>query len=104
MLDELGDWELLQNRPETESEDDWLLLQSIAFLRHKITTINDQLARLEVNHNHFLQRVPLLSLAKKSLLHILDYAKQLGAERELEQDSKAFARWFDEAAMSALSR
>ena len=102
LLDELGDWELLQNRPETESEDDWLLLQSIAFLRHKITTINDQLARLEVNHNHFLQRVQSTEFSKEKQLHILDYAKQLGASsRELEQDSKAFARWFDEAAMSA---
>ncbi|MEJ6474509.1 poly-gamma-glutamate synthase PgsB [Pseudoalteromonas piscicida] len=102
LIDELCAWELLHHRPEGEENTDWLVLQSIAFLRHKIETLHEQILQLEVSHTGFVQRIAKSEFTSEKELHILAYAQQLGATRTaLEQDKKAFARWFDEGAVVA---
>ncbi|GEK08417.1 poly-gamma-glutamate synthase PgsB [Pseudoalteromonas peptidolytica] len=102
LIDELCAWELLYNRPESEDETDWLVLQSIAFLRHKIETLHEQILQLDVSHTSFVQRIAKSEFAAEKALHILAYAKELGATKSmLVQDKKAFSRWFDEGAVVA---
>ncbi|MCG9769592.1 poly-gamma-glutamate synthase PgsB [Pseudoalteromonas piscicida] len=102
LIDELCAWELIYNRPENEDETDWLVLQSIAFLRHKIETLHEQILLLEVSHTGFVQRIAKSEFASEKELHIIAYAQELGTTKAaLEQDKKAFSRWFDEGAVVA---
>jgi len=100
LVDELSQWELIKNQPDDDDEDDWLLLQAIAFLTHKIETLQNQLLKLDTDHRRFVERLSHAELKAEREFHILDYAYILGADRlQLKKDQEAFQRWFDEGAM-----
>tara|TARA_Y100000310_G_C20703849_1_gene832764 strand:- start:1915 stop:6009 length:4095 start_codon:yes stop_codon:yes gene_type:complete len=100
LVDELSEWELIKNQPEDYEEDDWLLLQTISFLTHKIDTLQSQLIKIDVEHRRFIERLNHAELKAEREFHILDYAYALGADREqLKKDQDAFQRWFDEGAI-----
>ena len=100
LVDELSQWELIKNQPDDDDEDDWLLLQAIAFLTHKIETLQNQLIKLDTDHRRFVERLSHAELKAEREFHILDYAYVLGASQEqLQKDQEAFQRWFDEGAM-----
>ena len=100
LVNELSEWELIKNQPDDNDEDDWLLLQAIAFLTHKIDKLQNQLTKLDGDHRRFVERLSHAELKAERQFHILDYAKTLGAsELQLQKDQDAFQRWFDEGAM-----
>ncbi len=100
LVTELSEWELIRNQPDDYNEGDWLLLQAIAFLTHKIDTLQNQLTKLETDHQRFIERLNHAELKAERQFHILDYAATLGADKkQLQKDQDAFQRWFDEGAM-----
>lgn len=100
LVDELSQWELIKDQPEDYDEDDWLLLQAIAFLTHKIDTLQNQLTKLDSDHRRFIERLNHAELKAERQFHILDYAAALGASKlQLQKDQEAFHRWFDEGAI-----
>ena len=100
LVDELSEWELIKNQPDDYEEDDWLLLQTISFLTHKIDTLQSQLIKIDADHRRFIERLNHAELKAEREFHILDYAYTLGANREqLKKDQDAFQRWFDEGAI-----
>ncbi|WP_065978572.1 MULTISPECIES: poly-gamma-glutamate synthase PgsB [Pseudoalteromonas] len=100
LVNELSQWELIKNQPDGHDEDDWLLLQAIAFLTHKIDTLQHQLTKLDADHSRFIEKLSHAELKAERQFHILDYAATLGADKQqLQQDQEAFTRWFDEGAM-----
>ncbi|KTF16351.1 poly-gamma-glutamate synthase PgsB [Pseudoalteromonas sp. H105] len=100
LVDDLAQWELLQNIPEQENENDWLLRQSIGFLRHQVEQKQQSLQQLDAGYLLFIERINHAEIRAEREFHILDYAKQLGATAEqLKQDKQAFSRWFDEGAV-----
>ena len=100
LVNELSEWELIKNQPDDNDEDDWLLLQAIAFLTHKIDKLQNQLTKLDGDHRRFVERLSHAKLKAEWQFHILDYEKTLGAsELQLQKDQDAFQRWFDEGAM-----
>ncbi|MGJ8484406.1 poly-gamma-glutamate synthase PgsB [Pseudoalteromonas sp. SYSU M81236] len=100
LVDELSQWELIKDQPEDYDEDDWLLLQAIAFLTHKIDTLQNQLTKLDSDHRRFIERLNHAELKAERQFHILDYAAALGASKlQLQKDQEAFQRWFDEGAI-----
>ncbi|CAH9064195.1 hypothetical protein PSECIP111951_03071 [Pseudoalteromonas holothuriae] len=102
LVDELSNWELIKNKPEHEEQVDWLQLQTIAFLRYKIEQLHDSLRQLQIGHNNFVERFAKADFKAEKELHILTYAKQLGAKgKQLKADKEAFSRWFDEGAVIA---
>ncbi|MCF6440183.1 poly-gamma-glutamate synthase PgsB [Pseudoalteromonas luteoviolacea] len=102
LVDELADWELVKNKPEQEQASYWQLLQTIAFLRHKIESHHGNLQAIEADYKSFIERLNKAELKAERELHILKYAEQLGASRlELQKDKLAFSRWFDEGAVIA---
>lgn len=100
LIEELAGWELLQNQPKDEQLNYWQLLQSIAFLRHKIERLHEQLEGHDADYQSFVERLSKAELATEKQLHILKYAETLGASgTQLQQDKQAFTRWFDEGAV-----
>ncbi|KZN38972.1 hypothetical protein N480_12130 [Pseudoalteromonas luteoviolacea S2607] len=100
LVDELSDWELVKNKPDHEQTSYWQLLQTIAFLRHKIENHYGQLQAIDADYKNFIERLNKAELKAEKELHILKYAEQLGATRlQLQQDKVAFSRWFDEGAV-----
>ncbi|AOT07401.1 capsule biosynthesis protein CapB [Pseudoalteromonas luteoviolacea] len=102
LVDELASWELVRNKPEQEQTSYWQLLQTIAFLRHKIESFHGNLQAIDADYKSFIERLNKAELKAEKELHILKYAEQLGASRlDLQKDKLAFARWFDEGAVIA---
>ncbi|KZN64494.1 hypothetical protein N473_14310 [Pseudoalteromonas luteoviolacea CPMOR-1] len=102
LVDELANWELVRNKPEQEQTSYWQLLQTIAFLRHKIESYHGNLQAIDADYKSFIERLNKAELKAERELHILKYAEQLGASRlDLQKDKLAFARWFDEGAVIA---
>ena len=100
LVDDLAQWELLQNIPEDEDQDTWLLGQAIAFLRHQVENKQHSLQQLDAGYQLFIERLSHAEISAEREFHILDYAQQLGATPEqLHQDKLAFNRWFDEGAV-----
>ncbi|MDK2596313.1 poly-gamma-glutamate synthase PgsB [Pseudoalteromonas obscura] len=100
LVDELAEWELVKNKPEQEQTSYWQLLQTIAFLRHKIENYHGKLQAIDADYKSFIERLNKAELKAEKELHILKYAEQLGATRlQLQKDKLAFARWFDEGAV-----
>ena len=100
LVDELAQWELLQNMPDGEDQDIWLLRQAIAFLRHRVEHKQQSLQKLDAGYLLFIERLSHAEISAEREFHILDYAQQLGATSEqLRQDKLAFNRWFDEGAV-----
>ncbi|WP_245321405.1 poly-gamma-glutamate synthase PgsB [Pseudoalteromonas sp. KS88] len=100
LVDDLAKWELLQTIPEQEDENDWLLRQSIGFLRHQVEQKQQNLQQLDAGYLLFIERISHAEISAEREFHILDYAKQLGAtDEQLKQDKQAFSRWFDEGAV-----
>ncbi|TQF69861.1 poly-gamma-glutamate synthase PgsB [Pseudoalteromonas luteoviolacea] len=100
LVDELSEWELVKNKPDHEQTSYWQLLQTIAFLRHKIEHYYGQLQAIDADYKNFIERLNKAELKAEKELHILKYAEQLGATRlQLQQDKIAFSRWFDEGAV-----
>ncbi|MCG7536439.1 poly-gamma-glutamate synthase PgsB [Pseudoalteromonas sp. OOF1S-7] len=100
LLEELASWELLQSPPKDEQLNYWQLLQTIAFLRHKIERLHEQLEGHDADYQSFVERLGKAELATEKQLHILKYAETLGASgTQLQQDKQAFSRWFDEGAV-----
>ena len=100
LVDDLAKWELLQNMPDDEDQDLWLLSQAIAFLRHQVENKQHSLQKLDVGYHLFIERLSHAEISAEREFHILDYAQQLGATTEqLRQDKLAFNRWFDEGAV-----
>ncbi|WP_194867686.1 poly-gamma-glutamate synthase PgsB [Pseudoalteromonas sp. PPB1] len=100
LLEELAGWELLQNQPKDEQLNYWQLLQTIAFLRHKIERLHEQLQGHDADYQSFVERLGKAELATEKQLHILKYAETLGASTtQLQKDKQAFSRWFDEGAV-----
>jgi poly-gamma-glutamate synthase PgsB/CapB len=100
LVDELANWELIKHKPEAEHQIDWLELQTIAFLRHKIEKLHTGLQALEAGYKNFIERLSKADIDAEKELHILNYAEELGATSEqLKADKSAFSRWFDEGAV-----
>lgn len=100
LVDDLAKWELLQNIPEQEDENAWLLRQSIGFLRHQVEQKQQSLQQLDAGYLLFIERINHAEIRAEREFHILDYAQQLGATAEqLQKDKQAFSRWFDEGAV-----
>lgn len=100
LVDDLADWELIQNIPENEDLDAWLLRQAIAFLRHQIEKKQQSLQKLDAGYSLFIERLSHAEMSAEREFHILDYAKQLGGTpKQLSLDKLAFSRWFDEGAV-----
>lgn len=100
LVDDLSKWELLQNIPDNENEDAWLLRQSIGFLRHQVEQKQQALQALDAGYYLFIERLSHAEISAEREFHILDYAQQLGATAEqLKKDKQAFSRWFDEGAV-----
>ena len=100
LVDDLAQWELLQNMPDGEDQDIWLLGQTIAFLRHQVENKQHSLQKLDASYQLFIERLSHAEISAEREFHILDYAQQLGANAEqLRQDKLAFNRWFDEGAV-----
>ena len=93
LVDELAQWELLQNMPDGEDQDIWLLRQAIAFLRHRVEHKQQSLQKLDAGYLLFIERLSHAEISAEREFHILDYAQQLGATSEqLRQDKLAFNR------------
>ncbi|MFC3033379.1 poly-gamma-glutamate synthase PgsB [Pseudoalteromonas fenneropenaei] len=102
LVEELAQWPLLQNRPEQEDEQSWLMLQSIAFLQHSINQRCVRLQQLESGQRSFVERLNHAELQLEKEFHILRYAEELGASRtQLQGDKQALQRWLDASAMTA---
>ncbi|RZQ54803.1 poly-gamma-glutamate synthase PgsB [Pseudoalteromonas phenolica] len=100
LINELLEWPLIRNIPENESPQAWLQLQSIAFLRHKIERLNGETQKLDAAYQLFMQRLAKADIKAEKELHILNYARELGAsEEQLKEDKQAFSRWFDDGAV-----
>ncbi|MBE0369142.1 poly-gamma-glutamate synthase PgsB [Pseudoalteromonas aurantia] len=100
LVNELANWELIKHKPEAEQQIDWLQLQTIAFLRHKIEQLHVNLQGLEAGYKNFIERFAKADFDAEKELHILNYAEELGASSEqLKADKAAFSRWFDEGAV-----
>ncbi|MEQ3514934.1 poly-gamma-glutamate synthase PgsB [Pseudoalteromonas sp. BZB3] len=100
LINELLQWPLIRNIPENESLQAWLQLQSIAFLRHKIEQLNTQTQKLDASYQLFVQRLAKAEISAEKELHILSYARELGAtEAQLKEDKQALSRWFDDGAV-----
>ncbi|NOU52445.1 poly-gamma-glutamate synthase PgsB [Pseudoalteromonas sp. JBTF-M23] len=100
LLDELCEWPLLMNKPETEPLSPWLLLHSISFIRHKIEQQQAEISQLRNAYQLFMTRLSKSEIDYEKQQHILNYAETLGATaKQLKADKAAFARWFDEGAM-----
>ena len=100
LINELLQWPLIRNIPENESVQAWLQLQSIAFLRHKIEQLNSQTQKLDASYQLFVQRLAKADIRAEKELHILSYARELGAsENQLKEDKQALSRWFDDGAV-----
>jgi len=98
LINDLLQWPLIQNMPENESPQVWLQLQSIAFLRYQIERYDEQIQQLEVSYQLFVQRLTKAEIRAEKELHILNYARELGAtDVQLKEDKQAFARWFDDS-------
>ena len=100
LVNELINWELIKHKPEAEQQIDWLQLQTIAFLRHKIEQLHLNLQGLEAGYKKFVERLAKTDFDAEKELHILNYAEELGATPEqIKADKAAFSRWFDEGAV-----
>ena len=100
LINELLEWPLIQKIPEGEPLQAWLQLQSIAFLRHKIEKLHGQTQKLDTSYQLFMQRLSKADIQAEKDLHILNYAKELGAtEEQLKEDKQALTRWFDDGAV-----
>ncbi|MAD90485.1 MAG: poly-gamma-glutamate synthase PgsB [Pseudoalteromonas sp.] len=100
LINELLQWPLIRNIPENESVQTWLQLQSIAFLRHKIERLKGQTQKLDASYQLFVQRLAKSDIRAEKELHILNYARELGAtEEQLKEDKQALSRWFDDGAV-----
>lgn len=102
LVDELAKWPLLQNKPAHEDIDTWLMTQTIAFLKHRIEILTARIQTLDQNHRIFVERINHAELKLEKQIHILRYAKELGAsDSQLDLDKHALERWFDEHAVAA---
>jgi poly-gamma-glutamate synthase PgsB/CapB len=100
LVNDIADWDLIQNIPEKEDENAWLLLQTIAFLRHEIENKQQNIEKLDADYLLFIKRLSHGEIKAEREFHIIDYAKQLGASSEkIKEDKQAFNRWFDEGAV-----
>ncbi|MBQ4833091.1 poly-gamma-glutamate synthase PgsB [Pseudoalteromonas sp. MMG010] len=100
LVNDIAAWDLIQDMPEDEDENAWLLLQTIAFLRYEIETKQQKIEKLDTDYLLFIKRLSHGEIKAEREFHILDYAKQLGATaEELKEDKLAFNRWFDEGAV-----
>jgi hypothetical protein len=73
----------------------------LTFLKNEIKKQSRTLHTLHARHDQFLHRHTHAATAEERRKHVLDYARDLGATgRQLRADRRAFARWFDEGAVT----
>jgi poly-gamma-glutamate synthase PgsB/CapB len=88
-----------ENRDSDSAED--VLSYLIDYLMHDIQETVRALDELAVHFADFRQRCAMASGAQELQVHILEFARDLGATpRQLRGDRKAFARWFGEDAIA----
>ena len=71
LVDELAQWELLQNMPDGEDQDIWLLRQAIAFLRHRVEHKQQSLQKLDAGYLLFIERLSHAEISAEREFHIL---------------------------------
>lgn len=73
----------------------------LGFLKDEVQRQSRAIRSLRLRHDQFLLRHAHAATAKERQKHVLDYARDLGATgRQLRGDRRAFARWFDEGAVT----
>ena len=84
-----------------EAGDARLAERLFAFLKEEVEGQSGTIRGLRLRHDQFLWRHAHAATLKERQKHVLDYARNLGATgRRLRGDRRAFARWFDEGAVT----
>jgi gamma-polyglutamate synthase len=93
-------WQRRQNRPETLSEQQWLVQQVTSFLEDRVNHSLTTLAKLDEDYRAFSRQFQSAGSEMERRQHLIRYAEELGQTRRgLRADRRSLARWLDESAL-----